>query len=69
MPPMDIERDYGEEDYGYDEEMMELDEKEEGKIPIGGGRTKKKAEKKLKKKEKEEKKLNKKINRLMDEKK
>jgi hypothetical protein len=69
MPPMDIERDYGEEEYGYDEEMMELDEKEEGKIPIGGGRTKKKAEKKLKKKEKEEKKLNKKINRLMDEKK
>ena len=69
MSPMDFERDYGEEEYGYDEEMMELDEKEEGKIPIGGGKKKKKAEKKIKKKEKEEKKLNKKINRLMDEKK
>ena len=69
LPPMGIEGDYGEEEYGYEEEMMELDEKEEGKIPIGGGKKSKKAEKNLKKKEKEVKKLNKKINRLLDEKK
>ena len=55
--PMDVD----DED---EEKVMGLDEDLEEKVPVGGGRKKKKTEKKLKKKEKEEKKLNKKISRL-----
>ena len=55
--PMDVD----DED---EEKVMGIDEDLEEKVPVGGGRKKKKTEKKLKKKEKEEKKLNKKISRL-----